>query len=127
MIETWLPIKEYNGLYEVSNTGKVKSLARQSNWGVGRCNVKEKILKENIDTYVRVGLSKNAKVKLYLVHRLVAQAFIPNPNNLPIVMHIDDNPFNNNVSNLICGTKYLNSQDMKLKGRARNQYTSITI
>lgn len=119
-----MPIQGYEELYEVSNTGKVKSLERKYNWGVGKCTVKEKIIKPSACTYSRVGLSKNAKVKFYLVHRLVALHFIPNPNNYPIVMHKDDNPKNNHYTNLIWGTKYLNSQDMKIKGRARNQYTS---
>jgi len=124
MKEIWMSIEGYTNLYEISNTGKVKSLERKYNWGVGNCVVKEKILKQNIRVYNRVGLSKNAKVKLHSVHRLVALHFIPNPNNYSVVMHIDDNPQNNHYTNLMWGTNYLNSQDMKIKGRARNQYTS---
>ena len=124
-MEKWKDIEGYIGLYQISNLGRVKSLKRTYKWGVATCSINEKILKENVHKYIRVGLSKNGKVKLLLVHRLVAQAFIENPNNYECVMHIDDNPLNNNMNNLMWGTRYMNSQDMKLKGRARNQYTSI--
>ena len=50
--------------------------------------------------YYQIGLSKNGERKLYLIHRLVAETYIPNPNNLPIVNHKDENPKNNNVDNL---------------------------
>jgi hypothetical protein len=126
MKELWLPIIGYEKLYEISNTGKVKSLERKHKWGVGICTTKEKLLKDRGNgIYSRVFLSKDNKLKHFTIHRLVAIHFIPNPNNYPIVMHKDDNPKNNHYTNLMWGTKYLNSQDMKQKGRARNQYTSF--
>lgn len=90
----WKPIKDYEDLYLVSNTGLVKSL----HWG------KEKLLKQVIRNenyqYYFVGLLKNKKRKYYAVHRLVAQAFIENTNNYTQVDHLDGNKLNNNVSNL---------------------------
>ena len=91
----WKDIPGYEGLYQVSNTGQVRSLNyRQTG--------KTKILKQHTDKngYKKVGLSKNGKVKTYAVHRLVAKAFISNPNNLPYVNHKDENPSNNAVWNL---------------------------
>lgn len=95
---TWKPIKDYEGLYEISNTGEVKSL-----------NLKKgRILKQHIQrSYLYVGLSKQCKTKLHLVHRLVAKTFIPNPLHLPEVNHKDENKLNNNVDNLEwCTHKY---------------------
>lgn len=92
MKEEWEPIKGYEGLYEVSNTGKIKSF----HYG------KTRILHQNINKrgYHHVILSKDKVKKDIRVHRLVASAFIPNPNNKPEVNHIDGNKDNNNVDNL---------------------------
>lgn len=67
--------------------------------------------------YFRVGLSSNGKQSFYYVHRLVALAYIPNPENLPCVMHLDDNGTNNNVSNLRWATHLENMKDRDSKGR----------
>ena len=85
----------YEGKYQVSNDGKVRSLNYKRTG-------KTKILKQNTnkDGYKTLLLCKNGKVKAYYIHRLVAQAFIPNPNNYLIVNHKDENPANNHVSNL---------------------------
>lgn len=97
MKEIWKDVKNYEGLYQVSNFGKIKSLPRR-----GTQTNTEKILKVNYtyNGYERVSLNKNNKNKRYLVHRLVAETFIPNPNNYPQVNHKDKNKINNNVSNL---------------------------
>ena len=89
-------IKNYEGLYEVSNFGRVKSLERIDN---NNHLVKEKILKNHKDKdgYLIVVLCKEGKQKTFKVHRLVAQAFIPNPNNYPQVNHKDENKENNFV------------------------------
>ena len=97
--EIWCPIKGYEGLYEVSDQGRVRSLK----FG------KERIMKQLITPkgYIRVGLRKNGYQKMYLVHRLVAQTFIPNPDNLTEVNHKDEDKINNKVSNLEwCDRKY---------------------
>ena len=99
MEEIWRPINGYQGLYQVSDQGKVRSLK----FG------KERIMKNirNKDGYLRIGLRKNGEHKLYLVHRLVAQTFIQNPQNLPEVNHKDENKDNNSVQNLEwCSSKY---------------------
>lgn len=102
--QIWKDISGYEGLYQVSNTGKVRSLNYK---GTG----KKKILKTGNTGYKRlykmVNLHKNKKQKPHYVHRLVAEAFIPNPNNLPYVNHKDENPDNNAVWNLEwCTPKY---------------------
>ena len=92
MDEIWHDIDGYKGLYQVSNKGRVKSLK----YG------KERILKPdwNAGGYLKVHLFKNAAAQDRLVHRLVAEAFIPNPENKPQVNHKDENKFNNCVNNL---------------------------
>lgn len=105
MKELWKDIKGYEGFYQVSNLGQVRSLCRYVNCGIKNNKKvvrKSKILKgkPNWNNYVQVHLSKYGKSKMLVVHRLVAQAFIPNPLNLPQVNHIDGNKFNNSVENL---------------------------
>lgn len=96
MEEIWKDIEGYEGLYQVSNMGRVKSVRR---------NI---LLKSRIARgYERVNLSKNGKYLTKKVHRLVANAFIPNPDNLPQVNHKDENKTNNCVDNLEwCDSKY---------------------
>lgn len=105
--EIWKPIDGYENLYEVSNYGRVKSL------GNGKSNnSKERFLKASKEGngYLRVGLSKDGKKKDFKVHRLVASAFIENPNNLPQINHIDEDKQNNHVSNLEwCTAEYNNN------------------
>ena len=104
MVEIWIPIKDFEGLYEVSNLGKVKSLARENYYPDGRLHQrkKEKLLnlKPNSKGYVSVVLCKDGKTYPRCVHRLVAEAFIPNPEGKPNIDHIDTNPLNNVVENL---------------------------
>lgn len=85
--EIWKEIKGYEGLYAVSNKGRVKNL------------MSGKVLKNVIDPngYLRIKLSRG---NVRRIHRLVAQAFIPNPLNLPYINHIDEDKTNNNVGNL---------------------------
>ena len=113
--EIWKDIKEYEGLYQVSNLGRVKSLERKYFSGKNHniCKIAEsKLLKLRLDKngYLVTGLSKNGKQAYVRVHRLVAEAFIPNPNNYPQVNHKDENKENNNVDNLEwCTAKYNNN------------------
>lgn len=98
MKEIWKPIKDYEGLYEISNFGNVKILARnytRYNYLTKRYNiikVKEKITQGTINGgYRRICLTKNKVEKNKHIHKLVAEAFIPNPNNYSYVNHIDGN------------------------------------
>ncbi len=109
-------------MYKVSNMGRVKSLCMYNN-RYGKYCYRERILKpapNNIKHY-NVVLSKNKEEKHFYVHRLVAQAFIPNPNNLPIVNHKDENPANNNVENLEwCDIQYNNTYGTFIQRRVKN-------
>lgn len=103
MQEIWKPVEGYEGLYEVSNTGKVKALERLVENNGGMQHKHEKILRPSIRKthhHCIVALCKNGKVTAKFVHRLVAIAFIPNPDNKPVVDHIDTDPMNNRVDNL---------------------------
>lgn len=103
MKEIWKDYKDYEGLYQASNLGRVRSLVR---WVKGRNGsirfCKGKILKPGTtkDGYLKVCLCKNNKVKTYLVHRIIAETFLPNPDNLPCVNHKDEDKTNNSVDNL---------------------------
>lgn len=100
MEEIWKDIEGYEGIYQVSNLGRVKTLYFRNNKYIIK---KEKILKQHISKqgYLSVGLSdKQGKRKTYRVHRLVAQAFIPNPQKLFCVNHKDENKSNNIITNL---------------------------
>lgn len=99
MSENWKPVKDYEGIYEVSDTGLVRSLDRVDSLK----RFKRGVLKSPYDNgrgYLCVNLKAKGKQAQKTVHRLVAQAFIPNPDNLPEVNHIDGNKKNNHVSNL---------------------------
>lgn len=94
--EVWKDIQGYEGLYKVSSLGRIK-------------NVKGLIRKPRLykDGYFDIKLSKNGKNKTKRINRLVALAFIPNPNNYPMVNHKDENKLNNRIDNLEwCTNKY---------------------
>ena len=111
MQEVWKDIKGYEGLYQISNFGNVKSLCRIVKRGTNYKPVCERLLKSSLNKgYAYVILSKSGKTKTAWVHRLVAETFIPNPNNLPCINHKDENSSNNNVNNLEwCSYSYNNS------------------
>ncbi len=103
MEEIWKDINEYEGLYQVSNFGRVKSLTRECKHPLGGTRkVNERIMKPEKGKwgYLRVHLNKNGKGERHLIHRLVVRAFIPNPGNKPEVNHINGNKQNNHVDNL---------------------------
>lgn len=120
MIEIWKDINGYEGFYQISNFGNVKSLARSCGTKLKKYTCKERILKKRkIDGYYTVALYKNGKMKSFKCSRLVAQAFIPNPTNLPCVNHIDEDKYNDCVSNLEwCSIKY-NSNYGSVKEKLR--------
>lgn len=93
--QIWKEIPNYEGKYQVSNTGRVRSL------NYNRTG-KTKVMKQGKDKdgYKNIILHKNGKYKIYYIHRLVALAFIPNPDNLPQVNHKDEDKTNNTVWNL---------------------------
>lgn len=110
MDEVWKPIVGYEGLYEVSNLGNVRSL----NWH-NEGYAKNLWLKPHNKGYFQVELVKEKQRKTFVVHRLVAIAFIPNPFGLPQVNHKDENKRNNCVSNLEwCDCRYNNRYSMSL-------------
>ena len=127
--EEWRDIPGYEGLYQVSNKGRVKSLEREVNNNGGKRIIKEKILTQYINkrfNYATVMLTKDHEEKNKQVHRLVAEAFIDNPDNKPEVDHFDTNRLNNNVNNLEWTTRKENANNeltkmhksIALKGRA---------
>ena len=106
MNEEWRDIEGYEGRYQISDRGRVKALPHRQ---PGAYSNKEIIRKQTHDTYGYpiVSLSKNGKTKTFTVHRLVAKAFIPNPDNLKEVNHKDEDKDNNSANNLEwCTTKY---------------------
>lgn len=125
MEEIWKDIKDYEGLYQVSNLGNVKSLPKMS----GTSKRKETILKTHIEKrgYFVIRLSKNKTNHSFKIHRLIANAFIPNPENKRTINHIDGNKLNNSISNLEWATDSENLQhayDTGLKPKKPiNQYT----
>lgn len=103
MVELWVDVKGYEGMYKISNTGFVKSVNRKRLvCGGGFRLVKSRILKNSINNtgYHRVNLSNDSKIKSFLVHRLVAIHFLNNPENKRTVNHIDGVKTNNNIENL---------------------------
>ena len=125
MIEEWRPIEGYEGLYEVSNTGQVRSLDRYvKGKGESYRLQKGKMLSPIKDTgdYLKVNLSCNGKNKMFFVHRLAAQAFLLNPDNLPEINHKDEDKSNNRVDNLeFCDRKYnVNYGTAKIRSRNTN-------
>lgn len=124
MQEIWKDIKGYEGFYQVSNFGRIKCMEHKCPGRYGLRTVREhiKVQVKGAKGYYYVSLYKMDKGRTFTVHRLVAQAFIPNPDNLPCVNHIDENKFNNNVENLEwCTSLYNNTyNDVHLK---RKRYT----
>lgn len=113
--EIWKDIKNYEGLYAISNKGRVKSLERDIHTSNRIIHKYSQILTPILSNgYYRIQLSdqtKERKRQGFLIHRLVAEAFIENPNNYPYVDHIDTNPTNNCVENLRWVTPKMNMEN----------------
>lgn len=123
--EIWKDVVGYEGLYQVSNLGRIKSVERII---VGKNGVtipvKSKIKKpfDNGRGYLSVMLYKGNKGYPMYVHRIVCEAFIPNPNNLPCVNHKDENKQNNNINNLEWCTYSYNNSYNGLRERVVDTY-----
>lgn len=119
-LEAWRPIPGYEGIYEVSSLGRVRSCERDIRMknGVPR-HIQPKLKQPTLrsDGYLDVQLWSNNEVKSWVVHRLVALAFIPNPDNLPMINHIDCDRTNNCVNNLEWTTASGNLLHAKKLGR----------
>ena len=101
--EVWEDIKGYEGYYQVSNHGRIKSVDRAVQTKDGRTLRYESQIRSLHQAgagYIYVTLKKDGKQKTKTVHRMVAEAFVPNPKSLPVVHHIDENKVNNHVGNL---------------------------
>lgn len=113
-MEIWKDIENYEGYYQVSNEGRIKSLERivkgVGNGGTFDKLIPEKMMKLQTDKYTSVTLTKDGTPHRVNVHRLVANAFIPNPDNLPEVNHKDEDKTNNKVENLEWCSRDYNQQ-----------------
>lgn len=107
-IEEWKPVVGYEGYYEVSDWGRVRSVERDvqvyskltNTYFILKIKNQIKCVQHDKDGYEQVNLKKNGKHSTKKVHRLVAEAFIPNPNNLPVVDHINGARNDNRSFNL---------------------------
>ena len=124
-MEIWKSIENYNGFYEVSNMGRIRSVNRTVYFknGKGKRDYIGKILRVRYrNGYAIVNLNKNKECKTFQVHQLVARHFIPNPNGYPIINHKDGIKSNNKVENLEwCDYKYNNHHAIE------NHLTEINI
>ncbi|KAA6303151.1 MAG: hypothetical protein EZS26_000754 [Candidatus Ordinivivax streblomastigis] len=134
IIEIWKDIPEYEGFYQASNLGKIKSCKRYVlHPQYGKQLINEKVLKQNLSTtgYYQLLLCKNGKPKRYKTHRVIAQTFIPNPENKPMIDHINGIPTDNRVENLrwVNQTENMNNPifvkrtSEKHKGKINNHFS----
>ncbi len=128
MEEEWVDVKDYEGLYQISNCGRVKSLGRYVEHGKHKYFRKEIVLTPCIKRgHYFVNLNKNKKVFSPYIHILVAEHFISNPQRKTDVHHIDHNPINNHADNLMWVTKEehnkLHPERYENKNKAVLQYT----
>lgn len=133
--EEWRPVKGYEGLYEVSSFGRVRSVDRNVRYVNGNIHHRKgKFLSQYIrpDGYVQIEISKDNNKRQVTAHRLVAEAFIPNPDNLPQVNHRNEDKTANYPDNMEwCNSKYNNNfgtkpQRISKKLSGRN-HTNVSI
>lgn len=119
MAEQWAPVEGWEGCYEVSSLGNVRSLPREFRSKDGKLRkIKGGVLKPRPSKsgHLYVSLKRPGSYRESLIHRLVAQAFLYNPDEHPHVLHWDDNPANNSVSNLRWGSDWDNRKDALRNG-----------
>lgn len=107
-MEEWKPIQGYEGLYAISSEGRIKSFRK---WRRAHC-ASEYILTPSLSSngYLQITLYSGKTKRKFLVHRLVAEAFVPNPDGLPHINHIDENTTNNRAANLEWCTPLYNNR-----------------
>lgn len=128
----WRPIAGYNGMYLVSDEGQIMSCERVVKTEYRTTRRRSKLLKPGLRgkkplMYQHVVLSDGMNTKSHSVHRLVAEAFLPNPENLPEVNHKDGNPLNNSVNNLEWCTREYNIGYSKNKQIAQYSVDGVKI
>jgi hypothetical protein len=123
-MEQWKDIKGFEGMYQVSNLARIKSVERLRSNGSGMQLQPEKIkdIQTHMNGYKYVNLSKDNKNYTHRIHRLVAEAFIPNTENKPDVNHMDTDKGNNLPHNLEWATKKENTKHLIKNGLGANQY-----
>lgn len=124
--EIWKPVKGFEGYYEISNLGRVKSVDRYVNWNGHKRHVKEKIKDTHFDVhgYPCVTLCKDRKSRSYFLHRLLMEAFVPNPENKPFIDHINTDVRDFRLSNLRWVTAKENSNNpLTMQHCRENTYT----
>ena len=118
-IETWKDVKDFENIYQISNKGNIRALNYNNKKGCVQ-NLKVDVSKQNGYCYIR--LCNGNTNKHFRVHRLVAEAFIPNPDNLPQVNHKDENKQNNCVDNLEwCSQQYNMNYGTRIKRGSQNR------
>lgn len=120
MPEEWRPVVGWEGFYEVSSHGQVRSVARVIARTNGPLPVQPRVLKPQIKNgrhqSVTLRDTANGRTERPYIHRLVAEAFIPNPDGFRVVRHLDDNPLDNRVENLAWGSQSDNMHDLVRNG-----------
>lgn len=121
MREEWRDVVGYEGLYQVSSFGRVKGVARSVKRNGHEVKVPERFLcqTDNSNGYLRVNLSKDNRVKQTFVHRLVAEAFVDNPDGCRYIDHLDSDRHNNHVENLVWCTQSENISAAYSRGRRK--------
>lgn len=116
--EIWKEIEGYEGFYQISNLGRVKSIDRFVKGQIGLRKAKGDLKIPTLGKrgYYEIGLNKNSSRKTVKIHRLIALHFIPNPENKPHINHIDGNKLNNKINNLEWCTHAENMRHARVNG-----------